>query len=75
MKKMAMILAVFAMLGVNTTFAQSSRETGKGAASGCAATCNGGMVWLVALGSLAVIGTVVGLTASSASSTPSTFGH
>jgi len=75
MKKMAMIMATVAMLGVNSGFAQS-QQTGKSASSSCQATCaNGGMVWLIGLGSLAVLATLVGVTVSSSASTPSTFGH
>lgn len=64
-------MAVLAMMGSNTAFAQSN--TGKAAAA--SANTGSNMSWLVAIGTIGVLGTVVGITAASASSTPSTYGH
>jgi hypothetical protein len=75
MKKITMLIAVLAMVGSNSAFAQNN-NMGKGAAASTnTGSSNGYMSWLVGLGSLAVLGTVVGLSAASASSSPSTFGH
>jgi hypothetical protein len=74
MKKTMMLIAVLAMVGSNSAFAQSNM--GKGAAASTnTGSSNGYMNWLVGIGSLAVLGTVVGLSASSAASSPSSFGH
>lgn len=75
MKKITMLMAVLAMLGTNTTFAQSSSNMGKGAAAGSSTGSNGGVAWAIGLGSLAVLATVAGITAASASSDPSTYSH
>ena len=81
MKKIMMLMAVLAMVGSNSAFAQnnsdsSDRNMGRGSSvSTNAACCNNYMGWLVGLGSLAVLGTVVGLSASSGASDPSSFGH
>ena len=76
MKKITMLMAVLAILGTNTTFAQSNNSNmGKGAAAGSNTGSNGGMAWAVGLGSLAVLATVAGITAASASSDPSTYSH
>lgn len=75
MKKVALLLTVFAMLGGNTVYAQNKgTQTGQ-AASNSASAGNGGMAWAVGLGTLAVVATVVGVAASSASSSPSTYSH
>jgi hypothetical protein len=73
MKKIAILMAVLAMLGTNAAHAQNT--TGKGSAAGSSAGTNNGMAWIVGLGSLGVLGTVVGITAASASSSPNTFSH
>ena len=77
MNKITILMAVLAMLGTNVAYAQSqSGAMGRGsAASSSAAAQSSGMPWVVGLATLGVLGTVVGVTASSASSTPSTFGH
>lgn len=69
MKRFALILTVIATLAGNSAFAQ----TGRGAAAGS----NGasGFSWGIAIGGLAVLGVVVGITAAAASSSPSTFSH
>lgn len=72
MKKMAFILSVFAMLANNGLYAQDS-NMGKAPVAG--QNNNKDVSWGVALGSLAVLATVVGITAASASSSPSTFSN
>ncbi len=71
-----MFLAILAMLGTNEAFAfaRDRPATGKGAAAGANAGSNK-MVWLVGLGTAALVGTVVGLAASSAAREPSTYSH
>ena len=64
-------MAVLATLGSNAAFAQ----TGKAATTSANTASSNGMAWGVGLGSLAVLATVVGLTASSAASSPSTYSH
>ena len=79
MKKTMMLIAVLAMVGSNSAFAQSynsKNDMGRGsAASTNTGSSNGYMNWVVGIGSLALLGTVVGLSASSAASSPSSFGH
>jgi hypothetical protein len=70
MKKFALVLTVLATVAGNAAFAQ----TGRGAKAS-ADTGSSGMAWGIGLGGLAVLGVVVGVTASSAASTPSTFSH
>jgi len=73
MKKLTIVLAVAAMLGSNAAFAQT---TGRGASQATTnAGGNNGMAWAIGLGCLGVVATVVGITAASAASSPSTFGH
>ena len=78
MKKLTILMAVLAMVGSNSAFAQSSQNNnsmGKGAAAGTSNGNSGGMAWLVGLGALAVLGTVVGITVATATSSPSSYGH
>ncbi|HLB53266.1 MAG TPA: hypothetical protein VJK48_06145 [Chlamydiales bacterium] len=72
MKKIAFLMGVVAMLGSNAAFAQ---DTGKGANAGTQAGYTSDAAWGVGLGCLAVLATVVGITAASASNSPSTFSH
>jgi len=72
MKKFTILMAVIAIMGSNAAFAQSN--TGKAAAAS-ANTGSNNMAWLVGIGTVGVLGTVVGITAASASSEPSTYGH
>lgn len=76
MKKFTIFLAILAMLGTNETFAFARNRPGmgKGAAAG-ANTGSNNMVWLVGLGTAGLVGTVVGLAASSAAREPSTYSH
>ena len=76
MKKFTMFIAILAMLGTNEAFAfaRNRPATGKGAAAG-ANTGSNKMVWLVGLGTAGLVGTVVGLAASSAAREPSTYSH
>ncbi|HEY4255383.1 MAG TPA: hypothetical protein VGM34_03445 [Chlamydiales bacterium] len=73
MKKLTVLFAVLATLGTNAAFAQPA-TTGKGAA---AARTNGSnaFAWGITLGAVAVVGTVVGIVAASASSNSSSFSH
>jgi purine-cytosine permease-like protein len=73
MKKLTVLLAVVLMMGSNSAFA-APMNSGKGAAAS-SNTESDDFAWVVGLGALAVLATVVGITAASASSTPSTFGH
>lgn len=69
---MAFLIALLCMVS-NAGFAQ--QQTGRGAAAGKTNGSSDGFAWGIGLGGLAVLATVVGLTASSATSTPSTFSH
>lgn len=69
MKKLGFILTVVACLAGNVAHAQ----TGKGASAGSNGASD--FSWGIAIGGLAVLGVVVGVTAAAASSTPSTFSH
>ena len=70
MKKFTVLFTVLTLLAGNSAFAQ----TGQGANAGSSAGSDG-MAWGVGLGALAVLATVVGITAASAASSPSTFSH
>lgn len=77
MKKFTVLLAVLATLSGSAIHAQNA---GGNAARGSGAHAGRNMAsdtfaWGAAIGSIAVIGTVVGLAASAGSSTPATFGH
>ncbi len=75
MKKLTVLLAVFATLVGNTGYAQTPKsQMGRGASAG-KNTASDSFAWGIGLGGLAVLGVVVGLTAAAASSTPSTFSH
>ncbi len=67
-------MAVVAMLAGNAAFAQGNM--GRGAQQGTTYASNDdSFAWGIGLGGLAVLGIVVGLTAASAASSPSTFSH
>jgi len=70
MKKIAMLLTVMTFV-TNSTFAQT---TGKGATTS-ANVASDNFAWGIGLGALAALGVVVGVTAASAASSPSTFSH
>ena len=76
MKKFAILALVVATLGSNAAFAQSTNNTtGKGAVAGKNGASNNAFAWGIGLGTLAVVGTVVGLVAASASGSPNSFSH
>ena len=80
MKQFTVILTVLALIGSNTLSAQNTTPTtnyksGQGATESSSTGSQNGFAWGIGLGALAVIGTVVGLAASSASSSPSSFSH
>ena len=73
MKKLAFVLAAVATL--NGAYAQ---DTMKPMGSGAQASSDYGsnhMAWGIGLGTLAVVGLVVGLTAGTSASDPSSFSH
>ncbi len=77
MKKFTILLAVLALVSPSLSHAQNA---GGNASRGAGANAGRSMAsdtfaWGACIGSLAVLGTVVGLAASAGSSTPSTFGH
>jgi hypothetical protein len=76
MKKLTVLVAVLATFGTNAAFAQTATPatTGKGAAAARTKGSNA-FAWGIGLGALAVVGTVVGIVAASASSDTSTFSH
>ena len=79
MKKLTILVAAFAMLGTNAAFAQTSTNnnagtTGKAAAAGKSSGSNA-MAWGIAVGALAVVGTVVGVVAATAAGSTSSFSH
>jgi hypothetical protein len=69
MKKFSILLAIVATLVGNAAQAQT---TGRAAAA-AKQTTNDDFNWGIALVSIAVLGTVVGLTAASAASTPDSY--
>ncbi len=71
MKKLPIILTIVATLASNGAFAQ---QTGR-AASSAKSTATDDFAWGIGLVGLAVIGVVVGLTASAAAHDPSSFSH
>ncbi len=71
MKKFAILLAAFAIVAVTPLQA----DTHGRAASAAKQTTNDCFQWGIALVGLAVLGTVVGLTAASAASTPNSFSN
>lgn len=79
MKKFAIVVAVLATLVGNSGYAQGTngvkkKPMGNGAQTAGSYTSEN-FAWGIGLGALAVIGVVVGLTAGTASSTPSSFVH
>lgn len=70
MKKFVVLFALVASLTSNVGFAQSA---GRGSQAGSSGSTE--MAWGVGLVGLGVVATVVGLTAASAASSPSTFSH
>lgn len=70
-KKLGLALAVMATLMGNMGYAQSS---GRAANAGRGAS-TGGFAWGIGLAGVAVIATVVGIAAASASGSPSTYSH
>ncbi len=73
MKKMAILLTVFAVLGNSNAYAQE-KKTGYGAVASSTSS-NDNMAWLIGLGIVGVVATVVGITVASATSTPSSYSH
>ena len=71
MKKFTILLATIALIAGNTAQAQT---TGKAAAA-AKQTSNDDFCWGIALVGLAVLGTVVGLTAASAASDPISYSN
>jgi choline-glycine betaine transporter len=71
MKRFTVLLAVVATLASNAGFAQ---QTGK-AATAAKSSASDDFSWGIGLGVLAAVGIVVGLAASSAASSPSSFSH
>ncbi|MDE3055130.1 MAG: hypothetical protein KGI80_00315 [Verrucomicrobiota bacterium] len=71
MKKIAFLTGLIAMLGNNGLFAQEMMN--KAPQNGSCPSYNTEAAWGVGLGCLAVLATVVGITVSSAASTPSTY--
>ncbi len=74
MKKFAILLTVFAVLGNSGAYAQERKSTGYGAAASSTSS-NDNMAWLIGLGIVGVVATVVGITVASATTTPSSYGH
>lgn len=72
MKKIAILLAVFATLSNNVAHAQPA--SGKAAASAKTSAAND-FNWGLAVAGVVALGVVVGVTAATAASTPSTFSH
>lgn len=72
MKKLAVLTLALATLTANAGFAQ--QQTGKAAVAGKKGASNG-FAWGLAIGTIAVIGAVVGIVAATSSSSPSTFSH
>ena len=76
MKKFTIILATVAVLMSNGAFAQTAKSKGQAnAAQAGNMSSSDNFAWGIGLGALAVVGVVVGITAASASSSPSTFSH
>lgn len=71
MKKISVLLAIVATLAGNGGYAQPA---GRGAAA-ARQTANNEFAWGIGLVALAVLGTIVGVTASAASKDQSTFSH
>lgn len=76
MKKLTVLLTVFALCN-SAAFAQNAGGNGALGAGANAGrnTASNGFAWGPALGTIAVIGTVVGLAASAGSNGSSSFGH
>lgn len=77
MKKFSAVLTVAALLASSAAFAQpnnTNNQMGRGSQA-ATNTASDDWAWGIGLGGLAVLGVVVGLTAASAASTPSTFSH
>ena len=70
MKKVALVLTLIAALVGNSAYAE---PMGRGAAASSSASDD--FSWGIALAGLAVIGTVVGITAAAASHNPSSYSH
>jgi hypothetical protein len=75
MKKVALILSVIAMGFSSSLIAEEKCPTGKAATVAAQTNNDPNFSWAVAVGSLAVIGVIVGVVCSSATSTPADFGH
>lgn len=77
MKKIVGLMAVLALTFGNAAFAQNKNgngNMGQGAYQ-AGVSASDDFAWGPAIGGLAVLGVVVGLTAAAAASTPSTFSH
>jgi hypothetical protein len=74
MKALITLCVAVAMLASSTVQAQQSGSTGRGAVNGTNSGSSS-FAWGMGLGGLAIIGTVVGVVAATASSSPSTFSH
>ncbi len=79
MKKFTALLAVAALFAGTSVQAQNMNAGGNAArGSGANAgryTANDAFAWGACIGSLALVGTVVGLVASAGSNSPATFSH
>jgi hypothetical protein len=71
MKKFSILLAIVATLVGNTAQAQTMGK----ASSSAKQASNDDFNWGIGLGAIAVLATVVGLTAASAASTPNTYSN
>ncbi len=79
MKKIVGLMAVLALTFGNAAFAQNKNGNGNGnmgqGAYQAGVSASDDFSWAPAIGGIAVLGVVVGLTAAAAASTPSTFSH
>lgn len=72
--KKALTMLLTSMLLIGNVAHAAPKPKGQAAVDSANAGSNG-FAWGFAIGGLAVIGTVVGITAASAASSPSTFSH
>lgn len=75
MKKIAIIIASFAILSGNSAFAQDGgKQIGKGAQAGTYSSSDQ-FAWGIGIGGLAILGTMVGIVAGTSSQGQSNFSH
>jgi hypothetical protein len=72
MRKLAVLFTAVAML---TSFGVQAQTTGHGAAASTTSASDTGMAWGIGLAAVAVIGTVVGVVAASATHSQSFAAH